>query len=75
MQQKEQPLEEKLAKDGKRPYATGEAMTEIGEKIESISKQDLAIALYPLFEKRAYIESLIDSFHDNFKEYARFYSL
>ncbi|MCJ7622798.1 MAG: hypothetical protein MUO76_04780 [Anaerolineaceae bacterium] len=51
MQQKEQPLEEKLAKDGKRSYTISEAMTVIEEKIESISKQDLAVDLYPLFEK------------------------
>lgn len=73
MQQKEQPLEKKLATDGKRPYTTREAMVEITDKIEDISKQDLAADLYPLFETRAYIESWIDSFHANFKELVRFY--
>jgi len=74
MQQKEQPLEEKLARDGKQPYTISEAMRAIEEKVESISKRDLSVDLYPLFEKRSYIESWIDSFHDNFKEYSRYYS-
>ena len=73
MQQRTQPLEDKLAKDGARPYTLIEAWNELRIKVKAIKHRDLALDLYPLFENRAFIEAWIDSFHENFIDYLQFY--
>jgi len=73
MQQRTQPLEDKLAKDGARPYTVIEAWKELRIKVKAIKHRDLALDLYPLFENRAFIEAWIDSFHENFIDYLNYY--
>jgi predicted nucleotidyltransferase component of viral defense system len=73
MQQRIQPLKEKLELDGKQPYNIKSAMLAIEEKVKTITRQDLAIDLFPLFEQRTFIEAWIDSFHENFDSYVQFY--
>ena len=73
MQQKIQPLEEKLLKDGKEPYTLPIAMKSLSDKIATIKKSDLAMDLFPLFGQRSFIEAWLESFHQNFERYARFY--
>ncbi len=57
MQQKIQPLEEKLAKDGINSYTVQSAMQRLGEKIAEMKISDLAEDLLPLFEQRSFIEA------------------
>jgi hypothetical protein len=73
MQQRIQPLEEKLARDGKQHYSIESAMLALQEKIAAIKTRDLAIDLLPLFESRQFIETWLDSFHENFKAYVKAY--
>jgi hypothetical protein len=73
MQQKIQPLEEKLAKDGKNSYTVQSALQTLGEKIASMRLSDLAEDLLPLFELRSFIEVWLEGFKDNFEEYAKNY--
>ena len=73
MQKRVEPLKEKLAKDGKKKYTPESAMAELKEKLQRISKEDLAVDLLPLFESRAFIEAWLDGFHENFKEAVGFY--
>lgn len=73
MQQKIQPLEEKLAKDGRQPYTVQSAMWKLSEMISSLSMSDLSEDLLPLFEQRSFIEAWLEGFKDNFKEYVKFY--
>ena len=73
MQQKIQPLEEKLLKDGKEPYPVPLAIKNLSEKIANIKISDLAVDLLPLFEQRTFIEAWLESFHENFERYSRFY--
>lgn len=73
MQQKIQPLEEKLAKDGLRSYTIHSAMEALGEKIADIKITDLAEDLTPLFEKRSFIEAWLEGFKDNFTSYKKYY--
>jgi hypothetical protein len=73
MQQRIQPLEEKLARDGLEPYSINSAMLALQEKVGKIKKGDLQIDLLPLFEQRAFIEAWIDSFHENFETYLQYY--
>jgi len=73
MQQKIQPLEEKLLKDGKEPYTPPITMKILSEKIANIKTTDLAVDLIPLFEQRTFIEAWLKSFHENFERYSRFY--
>ena len=73
MQQKIQPLEEKLAKDGMQPYTVQTAMQKLGEKIAEIKMADLSEDLLPLFEQRSFIEAWLEGFKDNFREYKKNY--
>lgn len=73
MQQKIQPLEEKLKKDGNLSYTVESAMQLLSEKITSIKISELAVDLLPLFVQRTFIEAWLESFHENFKRYSEFY--
>lgn len=73
MQQKIQPLENKLAKDGIKPYTVQSAMQTLGEKIADLKASDLAEDLLPLFEQRTFIEAWLEEFKANFWEYRKNY--
>ncbi len=73
MQKRVMPLEEKLAHDGRIAYTTRSAMEALNEKIQGIRKEDLAVDLLPMFESRAFIETWLENFHDNFNEGVKFY--
>ena len=73
MQQRVQPLEEKLAQDGDQPYTTGSAMLALQEKISQIKKQDLAVDLLPMFEQRTFVEAWLEAFHETFLRLAAEY--
>lgn len=73
MQKQVRPLEEKLARDGEKPYTIQTAMRALQEKIASIKPSDLARDLSPLFESATYVEAWIQAFHDSFREYVQFY--
>jgi len=73
MQQKIQPLEEKLAKDGRQPYTVQSAMELLSEKIAHMKISDLVEDLLPLFEQRPYIEAWLEGFQENFREYVKNY--
>jgi predicted nucleotidyltransferase component of viral defense system len=73
MQQRIQPLSEKLARDGRQPYTVESAMQAIKVKVTQIKRRDLAVDLLPMFEARQYIEAWLDAFHENFKEYVNGY--
>ncbi len=73
MQQKIQPLEEKLAKDGRQPYTVQSAMQILNEKIAGLKTSDLAEDLLPLFEQRSFIQAWLEGFKENFIEYVKYY--
>jgi predicted nucleotidyltransferase component of viral defense system len=73
MQQRVEPLEDKLAKDGKQVYDTKYVIETLREKVSTISRRQLAQDLLPLFENRAFIDAWLDAFHDNFERFSRFY--
>ena len=73
MQKGIQPLEEKLAEDGGKPYTVESAMLALKEKISDISPSDLAVDLMPMFESRAFIESWLETFHANIERYTSGY--
>jgi hypothetical protein len=73
MQQRVQPLEEKLARDGKQVYTTRSAMLALQEKIAQIKPRDLAIDLLPMFESRSFIEAWLEAFHANFQALSQAY--
>jgi predicted nucleotidyltransferase component of viral defense system len=73
MQQRVQPLEEKLAQDGQQPYSVHSAMAALETKIDQIRPRDLAIDLLPMFESRTYIEAWLEAFHENFHRLVRVY--
>lgn len=73
MQQKIQPLEEKLEKDGNQPYTLSTAMMLLYEKVATIKTSDLAVDLLPLFEQRSFIEAWLESFHQNFERFVSNY--
>ena len=73
MQKGIQPLEEKLARDGKQSYTVQSAIFALRDKVNGIRIPDLAVDLLPMFESRAYIESWLESFHANFERYAENY--
>jgi len=73
MQQGIQPLDEKLIRDGNRPYTIQTAMQALQDKIATIRTADLAVDLLPMFESRVFIESWLDGFQENFKRYAEQY--
>ena len=74
MQQKIQPLEEKLTKDGIKSYTVRSAMQMLDEKIADMRIPDLAEDLLPLFEQRSFIEAWLEGFKENFREYVKNYS-
>jgi predicted nucleotidyltransferase component of viral defense system len=73
MQQRIQPLEQKLESDGVKSYTVQSAMRAVQEKVETIRPRDLEIDLLPLFEQRTFIDAWISSFHANFEEFLLFY--
>jgi len=73
MQQKVNPLVEKLAKEGQKSYTVHSAFLEISEKLASIKTADLAVDLLPLFEQRSFIEAWLEGFKDNFRDYLKNY--
>ncbi len=73
MQQKIQPLAEKLQKDGKQPYTGATAFQLLAKKVAHIKLSDLEVDLLPLFEQRSFLEAWLESFHQNFKLYKEFY--
>ena len=73
MQKQVHPLEDKLARDGRKPYTTRTAMLALQEKVANIKKKDLAVDLLPLFESPIFVQSWIDAFHSNFSEYLQAY--
>jgi len=73
MQQKIQPLEEKLAKDGHQPYSVQSAMQLLGEKIAGLKPLDLEADLLPLFEQRAFIKAWLEGFQENFNRFVKIY--
>lgn len=73
MQQKIQPLEEKLAKDGRQSYTVRSAVETLSEKIAGLKISDLAEDLLPLFEQRSFIEAWLEGFKENFGEYEKNY--
>ncbi len=74
MQQKIQPLEEKLDRDGRQPYTVRSAMRLLGERIAAMQVSDLAVDLLPLFEQRSFIDAWLEGFKENFWEYVKYYS-
>lgn len=73
MQLKVQPLEEKLSKDGKKPYSVDSAFIELSEKIKEVKISDLAEDLLPLFEQRSFIQAWLEGFKANFDQYLKYY--
>jgi len=73
IQKRVQPLEEKLYKDGSKPYSTKMAMEELSKRVGNIHPHDLRLDLLPLFEKRTFIEAWLESFQENFQEWVRYY--
>jgi predicted nucleotidyltransferase component of viral defense system len=73
MQQRIEPLEEKLAKDGNQEYDTRYAIETLKAKISQITRRQLAQDLLPLFENRTFIDTWLDAFHDNFERFSQFY--
>lgn len=67
MQQNIQPLEEKLSREGSKPYNTQSAMQALQEKIAHVTPADLAMDLLPMFESRAFIEAWLEAFHETFQ--------
>jgi len=73
MQQNTQPLEEKLARDGRQTYTVQSALQLLGERIADLKISDLAVDLLPLFEQRSFIEAWLDGFKENFRDYEKNY--
>jgi len=73
MQQRIEPLEEKLSKDGRVPYTKRNALETLRGKVARISRHELAQDLFPLFENRTFIETWVDAFHENFERFSEFY--
>jgi len=75
MQQKIQPLEEKLTRDGRQPYTVQSALQLLSAKVANIKRSDLAEDLLPLFEQRSFIEAWLDRFQENFNEFSSYLAL
>jgi predicted nucleotidyltransferase component of viral defense system len=73
MQQRVQPLEEKLARDGQQPYTVVLAMLALQDKVARIKSRDLAIDLLPMFESRQFIQAWLEAFHENFQIFVKGY--
>ena len=67
MQKNVQPLAEKLAKDGRRPYTIASAMQELTTKVRQIDSSDLAVDLFPLFEQKPFVDAWLEGFDQNFE--------
>lgn len=74
MQKRVQPLEEKLAIDGEKPYTIQTAIAALREKVTNIRPADLAADLLPMFESRVFIEAWLEGFQANFAEFAKYYT-
>jgi len=68
MQKQVNPLEQKLVKDGRKPYTTRTALLALQEKVASIKKKDLSEDLLPLFESPIFVQLWEDAFHSSFSE-------
>ena len=73
MQKGVHPLEEKLAKDGGKPYTVESAILSLKKKIDGISVSDLEVDLLPMFESRAFIETWLETLHANIARYTADY--
>jgi predicted nucleotidyltransferase component of viral defense system len=73
MQQRVQPLDQKLKSEGSESYSVQSAMLALQEKVGKIKRRDLEIDLLPLFEQRTFIEAWISSFHANFDDFLQYY--
>ena len=73
MQRRIMPLEEKLARDGERPYTMKSAMLILKERTSRIEPSDLAIDLLTMFESRQFIEAWLKAFHENFQTFVKAY--
>jgi len=73
MQKRIQPLEEKLANDGEKPYTAQTAIAALQEKATNIRPADLAVDLLPMFESSVFIEAWLEGFHANFAEFSKPY--
>jgi predicted nucleotidyltransferase component of viral defense system len=73
MQQRVQPFEEKLARDGQQPYTVETAMLALQEKVARIKPRDLAVDLLPMFESRQYIQAWLEAFDENFQIFVKGY--
>jgi len=73
MQQRIQPLDQKLESDGVESYSVQSAMFALQEKVGKIRRSDLEIDLLPLFRQRTFIEAWGSSFHANFGEFLQYY--
>ncbi|MFH2102637.1 MAG: nucleotidyl transferase AbiEii/AbiGii toxin family protein [Chloroflexota bacterium] len=73
MQQGVRPLEQKLARDGQKPYTLWTAMQALREKVAGLRTNDLATDLLPMFESRTFIEAWLEGFHTNFERFAEGY--
>jgi hypothetical protein len=74
MQKNIQPLPEKLAQDGEKPYTVSSAMLALKEQVSAIRVADLAVDLLPMFESRAFIETWLEHFHTNFERFSAAYA-
>jgi predicted nucleotidyltransferase component of viral defense system len=73
LQQKVQPLEEKLEQDGEKKYTTKTAIAELIDKASKLKTSDLTTDLLPLFEQRSFIQAWLEGFHENFVRFASSY--
>lgn len=73
MQQRVQPLDQKLEREGAESYSVQSAMLALQEKVGKIKQRDLEIDLLSLFDRRTFIEAWISSFHTNFEEFLQYY--
>jgi predicted nucleotidyltransferase component of viral defense system len=73
MQNRVQPLQEKLSRDGEKAYTVQSAMSALRDKVAGIRTTDLAVDLLPMFENKAFIEAWLENFQANFMLYASGY--
>jgi predicted nucleotidyltransferase component of viral defense system len=73
MQKKVRPYEEKLIRDGIQSYTIHSAMQALSKKVAGLKTADLAVDLLPLFERRTFIETWLEGFHENFAIYVKDY--
>jgi predicted nucleotidyltransferase component of viral defense system len=73
MQQNVKPLAEKLVSDGQVPYTVETAMQLLDDRVEALKTSDLAVDLLPLFEQRSFIETWLESFHENYRKFRKNY--